>query len=251
MSLFLKNASLVVLSVIVIFLAGKHLASVFLRDYWPIELVSVEGVLNSGERRQIRDAVADHIHVGLLFVDLNDVVSSVMALSWPREVEVRRRWPNKLMLNVRKQSLVAHWNGSGYLSASGKIVFDPDLPDQDLPDFFAKHSDGIRAMEIFEGLNSVIQNTGLKIAEIREDSRGSWQVTFERGLEVMLGSDALSSRLGRFVRVYNESLQTRIDQIASVDARYGNGVAVKWLGSTLEDESLTIAANKVITGERR
>lgn len=225
----------------------KLAATSYLPAYWPIEIVSVEGSLNAGERQQISNAVAGFIDQGFLFINLEDVVHSVMALSWPREVEVRRSWPNKLKLNVRKQALVAHWNGTDYLSTSGQVVHDPDIPKEDLPDFFAVHADGIRTMRIFEGLESVIQDTELEISELREDSLGNWALTFRSGLQVMLGSQEINSRLARFVEVYSDSLQSNISQVLSIDARYRNGVAVKWYTNTLDTPAAILASNKAIT----
>jgi cell division septal protein FtsQ len=45
------------------------------------------------ERDAVKAAVLQRLDGGLLGVSLDDVVEGVLALSWPREVRVRRVWP--------------------------------------------------------------------------------------------------------------------------------------------------------------
>ena len=238
---------LIVSVMILVVWAGRSVFFRFSSEHWPVELVSVEGFLNAGEKQQIRNAIAAHLNKGFLFVNLDDVVNSVMDLSWPREVEVRRHWPGNLLLSVKKQSIVARWNDSKYLSTSGQVLSDPDSPDGELPKFYAAHSDGIRTMGIYRDLNRVIQNADessiLKIVELREDIQGGWQLKFESGLVVILGREMLKARLSRFVSVYHQSLHKLKERLVSVDARYRNGVAVKWMHPPLKGELLTLATH--------
>jgi len=223
--------------------------------YWPVELVSVEGRLSAGEKQQIRKAIAGHLNNGFILLNLNDVVDSVMELSWSRAVEVRRQWPGNILLSVKKQSIVARWNDSEYLSTSGQVVSGPDGLGEELPRLYAEHSDGIRTMGIYGDLNRVVQSTDtsgkLKIIELHEDAQGSWQLKFESGLTVTLGREALNARLTRFVSVYNHSLYPKEEQLLSVDARYRNGVAVKWVKPLLKGELLTLATQQMTGNGRR
>jgi cell division protein FtsQ len=45
---------------------------------------------------------------------------------------------------------------------------------------------------------------------------------------VVLGRDQVTERFERFVTVYQERLVSRANEVKRVDARYSNGVAVKW-----------------------
>ena len=223
----------------------------FVAKQWPIDLVSVEGFLNPGERQEIRHAIASHLTRGFLFVNLDDVVKSVMQLSWPREVEVHRKWPGKLLLSVKKQSIVARWNGSDYLTTSGQVVSDPDKPGEDLPNFYSQHSDGIRTMAVYRDLNRINQGTGLKIMKLHEDAQGSWRLEFESGLLVILGRESLNARMDRFVSAYSQSLHRKKKQMLSVDARYRNGVAVMWANEPLRGKLVTSATNETVGSGHR
>ena len=53
-------------------------------------------------------------------------------------------------------------------------------------------------------------------------------LTLSNGIEVVLGRDQVTERFDRFVTVYQERLVSRANEVKRVDARYSNGVAVKW-----------------------
>ena len=50
----------------------------------------------------------------------------------------------------------------------------------------------------------------------------------EPGPRVILGRDHLVARMERFVVVYGQVLQKQLDAVRYADARYANGVAVRW-----------------------
>jgi cell division protein FtsQ len=60
------------------------------------------------------------------------------------------------------------------------------------------------------------------------EQRGAWTLTLSNGIEVELGRDQVTQRFDRFVTVYQERLASRANEVKGVDARYSNGVAVKW-----------------------
>jgi cell division protein FtsQ len=77
-------------------------------------------------------------------------------------------------------------------------------------------------------LGQVLADTPLKVEEVEEDDLGEWRVAFTNGLTVSLGHEELLERVERFSHVYSKVIETRIDQVDHVDARYRNGVAVSW-----------------------
>ncbi len=223
----------------------------FIANRWPVDLVSVEGLLNPGERQEIRAAIASHLNKGFLFVNLDEVVKSVMQLSWPREVEVHRKWPANLLISVKKQSIVARWNGTDYLTTSGQVVNDPDMLGENLPNFYAEHSDGIRTMGVYRDLNRINQDTGLKITELHEDAQGGWRLEFESSFVLVLGRESLNARMDRFVSAFSQGLRNKKQQMLSVDARYRNGVAVMWAHELPGGELVTSASNKTVGNGHR
>jgi cell division protein FtsQ len=207
-----------------------------------IRTVRIEGRLTAAEQAAVERAVAPVLKSGFLAIDLEDVVASVLALSWPRRVSARRDWPYGLHLLVDKETLVARWGEGRALNSAGHIIETLETVDLTLPLISCAHADGARALGVFEMLERPVRDSGLVITQLEENSLGEWQVTLTGGLDVMLGRDGIAPRLERFLAVYRHLEEERVQRIASVDARYANGVAVGW--RSLDEESMTSLATR-------
>ncbi len=196
----------------------------------PITIVQVTGDLNDHERQAIRRAVSASLDRGLLGVRLAVVKDSIRRLSWPREVTVRRLWPAGLAIDVEKERAVARWGAGGYLSTQGAVI--PGSASQDeaaqLPLLSSEVASPREAMEVYRVLSDVLAVHGEPIAVLRESELGEWQVQLQGGLSVALGRERLAERMQRFALVYARVLADRLDAVGYVDARYSNGVAVRW-----------------------
>jgi Cell division septal protein len=194
----------------------------------PVQVVRVSGELSLPERDAVKVAVLQRLDGGLLGLSLDDVVEGVLALSWPREVSVRRVWPGIVDVKVTKDTFVARWGDGGVLNSGGHVVDSAGPPDESLPLIRCANANGARAMQIFQMLGQVLADTPLKVAEVEEDALGEWRVTFTNELTVSLGHEELLGRVERFSHVYRKVIEDRIGQVDHVDARYRNGVAVSW-----------------------
>jgi cell division protein FtsQ len=195
----------------------------------PVRVVHVTGDLSIGEREQVSRAVVAALDRTYLLLDLDDVLDPVLALSWPREVKVRRIWPRGVAVEVTKEVFVARWGSGGVLNSAGQVIVTPDEELEGLPLIECAAASGARAMQVFQMLNEVLGGRDLQVAAIRENAIGEWQVEFLNDLSVDFGNDDLLGRLERFVRVYDGLLNTRLADVSRVDARYANGIAVDWI----------------------
>jgi len=230
--------------IVVTCLAGLTLL-VYVQLDAPVSRVLVSGELNDAQREQIRDAVRVTIDGGLLSADLKELKVSILALSWPRSVSVRRDWPGTLEIDVQMPMVIAHWQDA-YLSSDGRIVKLPGGSGY-LPVFDCRLADPLLAMEVFHRLGEVVKQQGLQITRLMENELGEWSLSLqhaadmESGLDmtVVLGAESMVERLDRFLIVYRKELSNRRNEIARVDARYDNGVAISW---RLADSALVAAA---------
>jgi cell division protein FtsQ len=204
------------------------LVLVLARMNGPVTTVHVEGDLTSAEQQEVRRVVSRRLDGGMLHVRLDQLVDDVMALSWPREVHVRRVWPGILEVSVDREAVAARWGASGAVTTSGEIIAADGAITDRLPLLEAAHADGARTMQVYQRLRAVLARSELEIAALREDELAEWHLTLSNGLTVVLGREQLSQRLERFLIVYNDVLAERTDAVVSVDARYTNGIAVQW-----------------------
>jgi cell division protein FtsQ len=216
--------ALAVLALLCLGLAGW---SVWRQLDQPVRSVRVQGALTPAEQQAIRQVVSESLRTGLLSMDVGELTDRIHDLSWPRAVRVRRVWPDALEIQVEKESVVAAWGDGGYLTSAGKVV---ELADSELavPTLFASLSTPREAMEMYQLLQSRVGREGLSLVALEENELGEWLLTFESGMTLALGNEALGERLGRFLLAYRRALAARQAEIVHVDARYGNGVAVRW-----------------------
>ncbi len=210
----------------------------------PVSRVTIQGQLDDAERQQIRAAVRAHLDGGLLSADLAALGDGMLALGWPRSISIRRDWPATLDIEVEKPAVIAHWQDA-YLASDGGVVRLP-AKKTGLPRFDCSTVEPMRAMEVFHRLSESSTSAGLVVEVLRENPLGEWEVTFRASesetLGVKLGAESVQDRLHRFLVVYRQHLAGRLAEIAEVDARYDNGVAVSWLA---EAESAALVAGTV------
>lgn len=193
----------------------------------PVKVVRVEAELNAVEREQVRGAIDSLVGQGMLTLDLDEVVATMRQLAWPRLVTVRREWPDELVVRLVKETFVARWGEHGALNSAGEVFPDVEL-DVDFPMLRAGQGDGPRAMQIFQLLHGVLGSSGTSIALLEQSPSGEWHVELDDGFRVALGREDLAPRLNRFLAVRRDVLADRAEEVEWVDARYMNGVAVRW-----------------------
>jgi len=169
---------------------------------------------------------------------LVEVQDAVAGLSWIDRVSARLRWPDALIVRLTRHSVVARWGGGGFVATNGEVIasaagIDGLAPGTDLPLLDCKRTSSARAMSVFSLLNSGVLRADLKLVSLHESELGEWSAGIalagtDRTLDVMLGRDDLAGRLRRFVALHDGELRARLSSVAAVDARYHNGVAVRW-----------------------
>ncbi|MDH3643415.1 MAG: FtsQ-type POTRA domain-containing protein [Gammaproteobacteria bacterium] len=216
-----------VLSLVVLMLIAVAAVVLWVELNQPIRTVRVSGELSAAEQQEIRSAMAASLEEGLLGVDLASVREDIHDLSWPRAVTVRRLWPAGLEIEVEKDLAVASWGDAGYLTSDGRVMQFPDSP-VGLPGFLCDRSQPPAAMEIYGLLNETLAGSGVKISILRESELGEWEVELASGIRVVLGRHELVDRMRRFRLALEHSLHDRLEMVRYVDARYANGIAVRW-----------------------
>ena len=193
----------------------------------PINTIVIEGDLTLAEQVAMQEHIGALDLPGILSLALPRLETQLQQMDWARRVDVRRRWPNKLVIYVNKESPVAQWDDHTFLSADGDILQLPDQYDQ-LPRLSAQLSSPRESMEIFRLLQQYAARQGLEILELTETAQGEWHVGFESGTVLRLGAVELEARMNRFLSAYTNIIQQQRRPVAYVDARYPSGVAVRY-----------------------
>jgi cell division protein FtsQ len=69
---------------------------------------------------------------------------------------------------------------------------------------------------------------GMRIAALRLDERGAWEMDLDSGVTVRLGRREVDERIDRFIHTASQVISHRLNEIAYIDMRYSNGFAIGW-----------------------
>ncbi len=196
---------------------------------FPLKDVAVEGELKSLSEQDIKALVLPFLSKGFFWVDVEDVQESVRELPWIEGLEVRRVWPDRLSVHVREKVAQARWGTTGVLSTAGDIFYpEASTIPEALPYFEGPDKQAREVLRQYFALLELLGPLGLRVQSLSVSKEGSWQAALDNGIKVILGKTALNERMHRFALAYQSQLQKQSTQIAYVDLRYPNGLAVGW-----------------------
>lgn len=192
-----------------------------------IQRVQVDGDLDAADRAEVTALVKAHLDGGILSADIRDLAEQLRGLSWPSSIAVRRVWPDRIVVSVRKSTPIARWGDEHYLTSAGEIV-SLASPREDLPALACAHADPHAAMEMYRALAATAAPLRLGISRLEQNLLGEWIVGFDNGVSLSLGASQVAERMNRFAYAYARTLHAHMGAIAHVDARYTGGLAVRF-----------------------
>lgn len=244
----------------------------------PFKSIEVTGELKFLEKRNIKMLVKENITGGYLSADLHNIRKILMQDPWIKNVSLRRRWPESIVVTVDEQKPVAYWNTDGYINKSGE-VFSPEKIDRRLNLPVLNGPEG-RHDNVWKFMNVLYQEMALldfEVLRLDLDDRRAWRLVISASNVVAGGSESLSAkdsdhnkidvklgrfetekRLQRFVRILPAlavAHHTIGDVIETIDMRYPNGFAVKMKNNSSAQiqhslQNLTKTRNFVRAGRR-
>jgi cell division protein FtsQ len=222
----LWNWSLLLASVVLLALGVRKLLE---PQTLPIKQIQALGTFTHINEGMLRQVVAKTIRGGYFTVNVDEVQRAVRAIPWVAQDSVRRVWPDTLAIQVTEQQTEAEWAKGGLVNTQGVLFFpERNTYPKGLPVFDGPAGTERNLTETYQLAKAIIAPLQLQIQEIHMDSRRAISLKLSNGINVILGRDATRTRLERFARVYRKLLVKRADDIARVDLRYSNGLAVGW-----------------------
>ncbi|GAA0680759.1 hypothetical protein GCM10009104_01490 [Marinobacterium maritimum] len=223
--------AVVILTLLVVFVG---VGSSLLRELWhwlnqPVAEVRVGGATRHLDKNALAQTLAAGLDRPLLQLDLKAVQERLVQEPWVHSASVRRQWPPAVEVQLEEEVPVARWGDKGLLNHQGDI-FWPELKPEyaALPKLTGPAHETVRIMQQYHDLNRMFSAAGLRLTGLMLESRGAWTLELDNGIRVIAGREELVPRLKRFIRIYQQSLAGRAEQIEQVDIRYTNGVAVSW-----------------------
>ncbi|MDX1589859.1 MAG: cell division protein FtsQ/DivIB [Oleiphilaceae bacterium] len=194
-----------------------------------IQQVTVQGDLQRLDAGKLATLMAPWEGRSYFATDLSQVKDWLERQPWVQSAAVSRQWPDTLSVEVIEQHPVAYWNERSLLNREGEVFAPLDsrtagaIPALSGPRSKAREVLG-RARQFADQLAPL----DLRLASMSLENRGAWTLQLDNGITLALGRDRVDERFERFLAVYDSHLSAVAASVERVDARYDNGLSVKW-----------------------
>lgn len=200
----------------------------------PISQIGVRGDLTYVSREAVQRRIEPFVAASFFNVDLDGMRRELESMPWIARAEVRRVWPDQVLIRLDEQLPIARWGDEALLNNQG-LAFAPTelMHYQHLPKLYGPARSRQQVMQQYQMLSQMLRPLGFSIASLELRERGSWFVRTApdaegNSVELLLGRDHQMEKIRRFTTVYEKSLKDQIANIARIDLRYANGLAVAW-----------------------
>ncbi len=162
-------------------------------------------------------------------IDLAGMRQELEQMPWIAHAEVRRVWPDQVVIRLDEQLPIARWGDEALLNNQGQAFAPREVANYEhLPRLSGPQRAQQQVMQQYQILSQMLRPLGFTIASLDMSSRGAWTLGTAQGVEIMLGRDHAVEQIRRLVTIYDKALKEQITKIARIDMRYPNGLAVAW-----------------------
>ena len=185
-------------------------------------------------------------------VDLEAVRRAFESVAWVRRAQVRREWPNRLVVQLEEQQVLGTWDDGRLVNTFGELFTanpaEAEEDVQDLPELAGPDGSERDVASRYVDFKSWFARLSLVPDQVTLSPRYAWSVHFDNGTDNGLTVDLGRERDGntvpeRVVRLLNAwpIVTARWPKPTLIDLRYPNGFALRAEGLRLADETAPIA----------
>lgn len=198
---------------------------VFNASAFPLKEVSILGDLNHIKPAQLALVVEKKLKGGFFLVNLKEAHDAFENLDWVKKASVRRRWPDSIEVVIEEHKPLAKWGASGLVSTKGDVF--NEMVGDDLPVFVGPEASAEMLTKQYELFNQILKPIDMQIIKLTMTERTAWQLMTQSGLTIELGRMEVETRLKRFVKIYQSTIEKLNKQLTYADLRYPNGFAIR------------------------
>ncbi len=237
-----KLSRFLMCSLIVIVVVGV-LVWLSQRPIFTLKQIQVEPVagqtLQHINKSLVKRQVIETVQGNFFSVRLEDVKRGFESMPWVRHTNVRRVWPNGLIVSIEEQKPFATWGGessSTLMNSHGELFAGrvSEIKDEKrLLDFSGPDDASKEVMSLYEKANNWFKPWNAEVVSLALTERYAWHVKLSNGIKVEFGRDEESSdknlteeRIARLFKYWPQVQEKWPNRIDAVDLRYANGFAV-------------------------
>ncbi len=221
------------------------------RPVFTLKQVQVEPVagqtLKHVSKSLVKQQVLETVQGNFFSVRLEDVKRGFESMPWVRHANVRRVWPNGLVVSIEEQKAFGTWGGSDshtLMNSHGELFtgrVSEVNDDVRLLDFSGPDDASKEVMSLYERANNWFKPWGAEVTSLALTERYAWHVKLSNGMKVEFGRDEESSdknlteeRVARLFKYWPQVQEKWANRVDAVDLRYANGFAVHLASASLK-----------------
>ena len=248
LSRFLMQCFLVMVAIgLLIWLSQRPVFTLKQIQIEPLASQSLKHINKSMVKRQIAETVQGNF----FSVRLEDVKRGFESMPWVRHANVRRVWPNGLIVSIEEQQAFGTWDGidsNTLINKYGELFAGriSEVPDgARLIDFHGPEDAGKEVTSLYERASNWFKPWGVEVVSLALTERYAWHIKLSNGMKVEFGRDEESSdknlteeRVSRLLKYWPQVQERWANRIDVVDLRYANGFAVHLASVSLKKNDL-------------
>jgi cell division protein FtsQ len=200
-----------------------------------INTVQIEGSLNFLSRTELEETVNRFVETSLVALDLDLLKQELEGKPWVNSAEVRRQWPDRLIIRIEEEVAIARWGNGQLLNQQGHVFAPEDIEEQmQLPYLSGPENSESLVMLQYLEFNQLLYPLGIRIRDLELNERGAWTITFTNAaqaasqvsVKVKVGREEVLDRLKRLVTFLESQTAEELLLVETIDLRYANGLAI-------------------------
>ncbi len=207
------------------------------RQMFPMKHMVIQSRFDHISAEQIHAAGQKHVSGGFFAVDLTLLRKEIGTLPWVARVEVRKRWPDTVIVRVHERKVLAHWadldreNPTDVLVDVNGDAFEVEGADaiRGLPRLSSPSAARASLVTFYTASAQSLRGLGLHLVALRFSKRGSLTATLSDGSKIRLGIEQHGERWDRMVKNLPTLLSQNLGKrMIELDLRYTNGMAARF-----------------------
>ncbi|MBN2689381.1 MAG: cell division protein FtsQ/DivIB [Gammaproteobacteria bacterium] len=177
----------------------------------------------------LKTRIVNDINGNFFTIDNKKIMHNILQIPWAYAVNIRKKWPDTLIITVQEQQPIAVWNDSGLININNKI-FDYKVKTfpGNLPHLYGNIAKLQEILIFYKSFSNMLLADNLVINRLVLDNDNNWRLGLVGGIKLKLGSTQVLQKMQTFIKAYPKIIKDHRDTLSEVDLRYSNGMAVRW-----------------------
>ncbi len=201
-------------------------------DTFKIEQLKITGQFRYLKPSDVEAVVVDSASGNFFSLDLDQIKAKAQSLARVESVDVRREWPETLVLAVQEHRPAMRWGKGKWVTTAGQVIELPESIDaKNVITLNGRESQAKRILMKATHWKAKLQAHGLELRGVSLSDSDAWTLElFDQAqnaqFDLLLGHQDVSERLARFQMLFDKKFRFAERPLKRVDARYPDGLAV-------------------------